>query len=711
MRMAHPSVQDVADHRTSAGEWLTVVVGGVLGGFIAASIALSLAGLVFSGPLQSGLAVAISASLIGGGIIAIVAASRSSSPGMIAGVQDSTAAIIAAGTASLAATATPGTELATAFTAVGLTTAAVGIAFWAAGRWRLGRVLRFVPYPVMLGFVGATGVVIFLGAIDVLTPPQSSGGSTFAILIPGFVLGVTMFLIGRLTASRYGSPLAMVLLAAGIHAWAAAGPGRAAAVTNGWFLGPFEDTQAIDLLVMRSAVDADWWALAGQSGILLTTVGVAVVSFLLNAPAVAEVTGADIDVDIDLEPTGYANIAAGLIGSLPGFLLLSDSVAVAHVAGLKRATGVLTGVAGIAVAIAGTSLFSAIPTAVVGGVLVFIAANFAADALWDSRNVMGRGDVLLIVAMMLAVLVSSFGSAIVLGLVGALMLFVVRYAQIDVVRRDLDVADYPGLVDRSNADREALEALRGSGRVLELEGFVFFGTARQLADHITNLEASVRYLVIDLSRVNGIDSSASATIRRAVEQTDVDVILCGDSPQLAAALPEPLARFTTVASAVTWVENELLTTTHATVFPLAATLSEHGPQAAVHTLVSHFERSQLGAEHVLIRESEIGAGLFYIESGVFSVVVGPDQTRLREIHAGTIVGEISMYDRNPRATATVVSDGPAVVWHLSPDRLNQIERDAPASAMLLHHLIAATLAGRLRYTNSMLQTAWNRGAS
>ncbi|NNF63022.1 MAG: SulP family inorganic anion transporter, partial [Acidimicrobiia bacterium] len=491
----------------SGGQAVPILVGGLLGGFIAASIALSLASLIFSGPMSDGLGVAISASLIGGSVVAIVSGLYGSSPGMISGVQDSIAAVIAAATAVVATTAAPGTEVATAFAAVGLTTIAFGATLWAAGRWRLGRALQFVPYPVILGFIGATGIVIFQGALGVLSPRGAAVLDDLAILVPGLVLGAVMYAITRWSGSKYGVPVLIVGAAAAINLWANLGHGRDAAVEEGWFLGPFAQGQALDLLIMREVVNADWSALGSQIAVLLTAVAVGVIGFLLNAPAVAETTGADIDVDLDLGPTGLANVAAGMIGGLPGFLLLSDSVAVYKIAGLSRLAGVFTGIVGLGVAVAGTSLFSAIPTALVGGVLVFIAFNFLDDALGSSWAAVSRLDYGLITAMTLGVLVFGFGAAIVLGLLGAVLLFVFRYAQITVVNRDLDVMDYPGLVDRSPEERQALESASSRGRILELEGFVFFGTARQIAERVTNMDAAVDYVVVDTSRVKGIDSS------------------------------------------------------------------------------------------------------------------------------------------------------------------------------------------------------------
>lgn len=696
----------LADEVTK-GQRTELVVGGLFGGLISTSLAIALAGLVFDGRLAGGLATAISASLLGGSVIAVVVALGSRAPGMIAGVQDVTAAVIAVATMAVATKADAGSEVATAFTAVGVTTLALGLAFWLAGRWRLGRVLRFVPYPVVLGFVGASGIVLLEGAVSVLTPVEGESAlSQIAVFAPGIILGVLLFVAARWIASRYALPLAILGTGLLVHLWVVADRGRDSAVDAGWFLGPFDESAGLDFLVMDAVFDADWGTIAGQSGVLLTAIAVGLVAFLLNAPAVAETTGVEVDVDADMVPTGVANLAAGLVGSLPGYLVLADTVAVHKVTGSKRLSGVLVGLTGLIVLIAGTRLFSLIPTALVGGVLAFIALNFLYDALVVSFTALPKADYVLIAAMTLGVLVSGFGVAIVLGLIGSIVLFVLRYAQIDVVSREMDTMHYPGLVDRSPDERALLEQAAGSGRIIELSGFVFFGTARQIAERIAHVPPQVRFLIVDLSRVTGIDSSAAATMRKAFGDLPATLVISGADPDMLSTMPEPQATFDDAAHAVTWVEEQLLGQPEVHDHPFRELLMAHGPRAVVDGLLGRFDSRELEPGAVVVAEGEIGAGLFYIESGICVVTLASSTgtVPIRRLHAGTFVGEISLYDSDNRATASVVAESRVVGWHLSPDRLAELDEVAPAEASLLHRLVASTLAHRLRYANSMIRT-------
>ena len=232
--------------------FLRTLIGGVLGGFIGASMSLSLAGLVFSGAASSGLGLGITGSLLGGAVVAIVSAMKSSHPGVVAGTQDSTAAIIAV--AASAAVIQSERAVATTFAMVIVATGAMGVAFWLAGRFHLGRLLHYVPYPVILGFIGATGTVILVGSLAVLgweVPADTS--VALPELIPGALLGVALFAGLRWLTFKYFVPVAMVVTGVAIHWWAAAtGDERFST-----FLGPFADTAGFRPTAVLQLADAD----------------------------------------------------------------------------------------------------------------------------------------------------------------------------------------------------------------------------------------------------------------------------------------------------------------------------------------------------------------------------------------------------------------------------------------------------------------------
>ena len=134
---------------------------GSIGGVLSIAYGLSYAALIFSGPLAPWLAYGVSASLITGAVSAAIVAARSSLPFTIGGPDGSTSAVTAALAAAMAerliADGAGAHMLHPVLIVIGLATAATGVLLCTLGLTRAGRAIRFVPYPVIGGFLGATG--------------------------------------------------------------------------------------------------------------------------------------------------------------------------------------------------------------------------------------------------------------------------------------------------------------------------------------------------------------------------------------------------------------------------------------------------------------------------------------------------------------------------------------------------------------------------
>jgi sulfate permease, SulP family len=147
---------------------------------------LSYATLVFSGPLSPWLGYGVAVTFLSTAIAALVIGLRSSLPFAIAGPDSSTSAVMAAFVAAFVGqmVAEDATEhlLERAIIVMAFSTAATGAVLLALGVTRAGRAIRFVPFPVIGGFLGATGWLIVMGATQVTTG-VSVTASTVATLL------------------------------------------------------------------------------------------------------------------------------------------------------------------------------------------------------------------------------------------------------------------------------------------------------------------------------------------------------------------------------------------------------------------------------------------------------------------------------------------------------------------------------------------------
>jgi SulP family sulfate permease len=165
---------------------------GLVVGVMNIVIVISFAALIFSGDLASHVASGIGLALFGAFVIGVVVALTSSFSGALAGPQDIPAAILALVAASIvrngSASRTGEATFVTVVAAVGVTSILTGIFFLALGRFKLGSLVRFVPYPVIGGFIAGTGWLLVKGSMSVMTDTPLDLQHFFNLFQPGMLI-------------------------------------------------------------------------------------------------------------------------------------------------------------------------------------------------------------------------------------------------------------------------------------------------------------------------------------------------------------------------------------------------------------------------------------------------------------------------------------------------------------------------------------------
>jgi SulP family sulfate permease len=225
---------------------------GLIVGITDVSIEISLAALIFSGVLAPYVAYGIGFLLFGAFIFLLLGAFTSSIPGTMTIPQDTPAAIlalIAAGVvANMAASATLEETFTTVVAAIIVTTILTGLIFTVFGRFKLSGFARFIPYPVVGGFLAGTGWLLAAGSFSVMTD-MSLTMDNFTDLfrtevlvhwLPGLVFAVTLLLILRRSSHTLVIPGMLALSIALFYiVLAVLGISTSDAAELGWLLGPF----------------------------------------------------------------------------------------------------------------------------------------------------------------------------------------------------------------------------------------------------------------------------------------------------------------------------------------------------------------------------------------------------------------------------------------------------------------------------------------
>src|SRR6202166_31360 len=320
----------VVSQSVSLGPGLPSALNNVLGGSAASvltvTFGLSYSLLIFAGPLAPYLSYGVAATFISSALLASVIALGSSIPFAVAGPESSTAAMTAILASSLVeriAAADPTAPLlAPVIITLGLASIATGLVLCGFGMTRVGRAIRYVPYPVVGGFLGATGCLILMGAIPVITGQrlQLATLHRFANIITLSELSAAcaMALILNLTwhRSRHSVGLPIILIGGVIAAHLAfwiIGISPEEAQASGWTFQPPPPTQFMLPWNANEIRHYPWYALPDLLGNLIAVIFVTASSTLFNTTGIEVAVHREANLERELNVTGLANILTGAL--------------------------------------------------------------------------------------------------------------------------------------------------------------------------------------------------------------------------------------------------------------------------------------------------------------------------------------------------------------------------------------------------------------
>jgi SulP family sulfate permease len=724
-----------------ATTWLVSVATGLIIGAVESMLAIAFAALVFGGLLAAHLPDGIGLYLGAAALILGFLAWRAGSRGVVGSVQDAPAAVLAL-VASVAAK--KAADLAynarisglknyehpdiflTVIAATIVVTLLCGVVFLVIGRYRLGRLIRFVPYPVVGGFLAGTGWLLFKSGINAATGTLLHLRTVLAMVreyqvvhwLPALAFGALLLISVRVVKRPLVIPaviaIGFVVFVAGM---VATGSSIEEVRQGGWLLFGTSDTpQPWQPWTLKAIAGADWLSVLGSWFGIVTAVFVATMAALFNISGSELVLDRDLDTNQELRDAGVLNVVSGALGGIPGYHALSLTALAERMRVDARAAGLIAALVPLAAVVFGGSVVGLIPKMIVGGVLVFLGLSFMVEWVWDKRRLLPPLEYAVVVVILAGIIVWGFLPGVVIGLVLAVMLFVISYGRIELVREVAFGETYRSNVERPAEERAELRGLSDRVQILRVSGFVFFGSTNRLLERIAHRieDAPPRFLVIDLRRVTGVDSSAVVSfvkVMRLAEAGGFEVIFTGASDPVRGQLGrggvvevEGLVSFEPdLDRGLQRCEDALLSAPG-----LPEALAEHPARGHLdglpRGLVAHLERVSVPEGTVLLHQGEPPGDVYVLESGRLGVeTVTPEgsRIRLRTLRPGVVVGEIALYAGVAR-TADVVAEAPSVVLRITREAIERLETEEPELAAALHRWLATTLAERLSDTRGAL---------
>jgi SulP family sulfate permease len=685
--------------------------------------AMTYGALLFAGPLERFLGYGLTIALIALFVGSLVGwASREKA--LMAGVDSNAIALLASALAALAATQlSPDDTLHIALAVIFSTSLVVAATFFLMSVRGLANIVRFVPFPVMAGFLAASGWLLAIGAMTIIvgTPLTVENAARLAFaewrqVGAAAAVALVLFALSRRLPGSVLMPIVILaatlvvqlVLRSPLCAADACEPSR-------WLFPATPETLWLPPWQLR--LDGEGARIV--AGFVPTMLVVAFVSMLGVMLALASLEielRREFDLTHELRVHSVLVAASGALGGTIASASISRTALTARSGGTAIA-GLVAAAIALAMLTGASHVMGYMARAAVGGLLLYLGISMLRQWIWDVRGTARPVEILQILLIVAITARHGFIAGFGAGVLFACVTFVVTYSRIPLA----DLASHLGAmrssVVRSPAQEQVLAKHGAKVPVYRLTGYVFFGSASKIDGmFMEHLLGDAEAVVLDFSRVSGIDTSAITVfqriLRRHLDSSIVFHFVHGPPTraQLEALVFAPgasrkLAYHDALDRALEAAEEGVLDkheedATDQTLMRSASSLDWRSP------FEEYLETREVAQDEALFQEGDRSDEVYFVDSGRFDVLKRVDDgpaVRLAKVRHGALLGEIAFYLGEPRS-ASVVATRPAVVRVMRRAALERMRSERPELATRFDHMVIRSVAGSLKRTTQMVTT-------
>ncbi len=706
-----------------------------------ASAMPSYSGLIFQGKLSGYFAAGLAIVLVSEIVTVLFTALFSSDHATQVVPQSPTAVIqgLVAGSVveALPADMPPAQLFATVFLFIALSSVLAGAILALLGMARAGGLIRYIPYPIIGGFMAGLGWLILGAGFNVLvglrlnaaSVPLLLEGETLSRWLPAMAFALCILGLRARIKSTLVMPGVIIASLILFYFWAYVVVGDVNIVAEaGWLLPNVSNALHWTLPDLSAIARINPAILAASAGDVLTLIVVFTLNLFLRASAQEIIVKRELNLNRECIVNGVANIASALSGG--GVVAYHGPISSSLVEAMRvngRLVGFILAMMFTLTLLIGGAVFSLIPRFIPAGLLMFFGLQFMKEWLIDSWPKLPRQDYLIILVIALATALLGLLPGIALGLVVATVAFVLEYSRMEVIKQEFSGGIHRSNVDRSFAQNQLLQEAGERIWIVRLQGYIFFGTAYRFYEHLKARVSGAKggalsFIILDFKSVRGLDVSTIVDFQKLKKLADgngIELLISNASLQLQTLLAgggiteERLGKpslFDDLDHALEWCESILLQEASVLDAERVTVEQQLAQQAIVRprdagALGDYLERMETGVGDAIFNQGEESDSLYFIESGRVDVLLRDEAghvLRLRSMTAGAVIGEVGFYLGKARSASIVVTEA-GVLQRLSHEALRQMEETAPQTASAIHVLIASMLSDRLSTTNRLVQ--------
>ena len=611
------------------------------------------------------------------------------------------------------------------------------------GVLRLGSLIKYMPFPVVSGYLSGVGLIIIGSQVPRFLGVPKEVHFWQALATPsqwrwqGMVVGALTIVV-MLAAPKVIRliPAAILGLAAGVLGYFGLGAIDQSLLTlanNTFVVGPLGGTDGgfFDAFAGRWQSIGDLgldqiWGLAIPA---LTLAVLLSIDTLKTCIVLDALTRSRHDSNRELVGQGIGNIAAAAIGGIPGAGTMGATLVNISSGAHSRFSGLVEGMlALIAFLLLGT-MISWVPVAALSGILIVIGFRMidreSLHYLKSRSTVLDFAVIAVVVAcaLMVSLIVASG-----VGVVLAIFLFIREQVGGTIIRHKVYGNQVFSKRVRLQEEMEILTRDGAQAVIFELQGSLFFGTANQLYLALEPELKTKKYLILDMRRVQTVDVTAAHMLEQVKDMlaerngfmifshipqnlpSGRDVQQYFD--QLGLVRPEsPVRVFGELDEAMEWVEDRIIeeaALAHEEETPLELSeieLFKGRKEETLAALEQGMEKRSFKTGERIFARGDSGDELFLIRQGAVRIVLPLSEKQVHHLGTfgrGAFFGEMAFLDGEARS-ADAIAFTDTKLFVLSRKTFDGFAAEHKKAALNLMEQIASVLASRLRYTNAELR--------
>ena len=417
------------------------------------------------------------------------------------------------------------------------------------GVFKLGAVIKFIPYPIIVGFTSGIAVTIFTTQVADVFGLQFDGEK-----VPGDFIGKWLVYFRHFDTVNWWNTLvsvASIAIIALAPKFSKKVPGSLIAIVTVtlvvWLMKTYGGITCIDTIGDRFSIRAElpdaaipalnWEAVKNLFPVAVTIAILGAIESLLSATVADGMIGDKHDSNMELIAQGAANIVTPLFGGIPATGAIARTMANINNGGKSPVAGIVHAVVLLLILLLLMPLAQYIPMGCLAGVLVVVSYNMSGWCTFKALLRNPKSDVTVLLITFFLTVIFDLTVAIEMGLVIACVLFmrrVMETTEISVIKDEID----PNKESDLGINEEHLLIPQGV-EVYEINGPYFFGIATKFEEVMAQMGDRPKVRIIRMRRVPFIDSTGIHNLEnlcRMSQKEKITVVLSGVNEKVHKAL-------------------------------------------------------------------------------------------------------------------------------------------------------------------------------